>query len=70
MEEIIIRSNCLNKPVYRFKGKKKKPIVKAMINTRNSKRTNRSMLIKDFKNHKMWGRKENLDFFFNVFEHI
>ena len=30
-----------------------------MINTRNSKRTNTKMLEKDFKNHKMWGRKES-----------
>ena len=42
-------SNHLNKPVYRSKRKKKKPIVKTTINTRNSKRTNMKMLKKDIK---------------------
>ena len=27
------------------------------MNTRNSKKTNMKMLKKDFKNHRMWGRK-------------
>ena len=39
-----------------------------MINTRNGKRTNMKMLKKDFKNHKMWGRKvRKCRFFFFFF---
>ena len=50
MEEFTVGKQSLNKPVCRSKrGKKKNPIVKAMINTRDSKRTNMKMLKKDFK---------------------
>ena len=44
-----MESYHLNKPVYRSKRKKKKPIVKAMINLRNSKRINMEVLKKDLK---------------------
>ena len=45
-----MESNYLNKPAYRSKrGKKKKPTIKVMINTMNSKRRNMKMLKKDFK---------------------
>ena len=51
MEKPQLESNHLNKPAYRSQsgGKKKKPTVKVMINTRNSKKTNMKMLKKDFK---------------------
>ena len=55
MKEITTGKQSLNKPVYRSK-RKKKPIIKVMIKTRNSKRTNMKMLKKDFK-IRMWGRK-------------
>ena len=52
-----LESNYLNKQVYRSKGKKrKKTIVKVMINTRNIKRTNMMMLKKGLQK-KMWERK-------------
>ena len=49
MEETKIESSHLNKPAYRSKKWGKKTTVKAMINTRNSKRINMKMLINDIK---------------------
>ena len=57
MEEITIEKQPL-KPVYRFKRKKKNPIVKVMINIRNSKRTNMKMLKKRLQNRRMWESKK------------
>ena len=47
-------------------NKKQKTIVKVMINTRNSQKTNMKMLKRGFQNHKMWGRKVRISrlFFF------
>ena len=56
MEEITIESNHLSQYTD-LKGKKKKTILKAMINTRNSKRTNMKILKKDLKIIKCGGRK-------------
>ena len=53
-----MESNHLNKTAHRSKrGKKKKTTVKAMINTRNSKKGKHEDVKKGLKNHKMWGRK-------------
>ena len=72
MEEITIGNSHVNKPVYKSKRNlKKKPIVKVMINTRNSKRINMKMLKKDIKIIKYGeGTKENPDSPKNVFEPI
>ena len=48
MEEFTIGEQSL-KSVNRSKRKTNKPIVKATMNTRNTKRTNINMLEKDFK---------------------
>ena len=51
-----LESNRLSKPVYRTKRKKKKkPIVKAVINTRNKKMI--KMFLKRYQNHNMWEKK-------------
>ena len=52
------------KPVYRSKRKKTPNIVKAMINTRNSRRINRKMLKKDIKIIICGVGKENKKLFF------
>ena len=65
MEEIKLERNHLNKPVYRSK-RKKKAIVKVMINRRNSKEKHEDVK-KDFKNHKMLGRKVRKSGFFFFF---
>ena len=66
-----LESNYLNKQVYRSKGKKrKKTIVKVMINTRNIKRTNMMMLKKGLqkKNVGKESKKIQTHFFLDVFE--
>ena len=62
-----MESSHLNKPIYRSERKKKKAIVKMMINTINSKRTDMKMLKKDFKIIECGeGKYESLDSFFLV----
>ena len=69
-----MESNHLNKPADRSKrGEKQETTVKAMINTRNSKRTNMKILKKDLKSIECReGKLENTDSFFfnNVFERV
>ena len=49
-----LERNYLNMAVYKSKRKrKKKPIIKVTINTRNIKRTNIKNVKKEFQNHRI-----------------